>query len=211
MKPLAKNEFETDVDISSVKKKAPAKAERKMLVQYQLGENETLYQGSLDEDSNEKWDQFEINKQKYHVESSYNENNYTTTLDVNLIPQEHKLKTEKIIQEIYNTQNKESNIHILEDRGLITGNDMDEEEKYSSVLRGQDNMQNMQSMQPQNMQSMRPQNMQNMQTQNMQNMQTQNMQSMQTQNMQSMQNIQAMNMQNMQPQNMQNMQGLNSE
>ena len=141
-------------------------------------------------------------------------------MDVNLIPQEHKLKTEKIIQEIYNTQNKENNIHILEDRGLITANDMDEEEKYSSVLRGQDNMQTIQNMQAMNVQNFQAQNMQHLQAMNMQNFHAQTMQAqgmhnyqpqhikgMQAHNMQGMQNLQ--NMQGRQNfQNMQNMQNI---
>ena len=35
--------------------------------------------------------------------------------------------------------NKDTNIHILEDRGLLNENDIDEEDKYSSVLRKKDN------------------------------------------------------------------------
>jgi PAB1-binding protein PBP1 len=35
--------------------------------------------------------------------------------------------------------NKDTNIHILEDRGLLNENDIDEEYKYSSVLRKKDN------------------------------------------------------------------------
>jgi PAB1-binding protein PBP1 len=35
--------------------------------------------------------------------------------------------------------NKDTNIHILEDRGLIEENDLDEEQKYSSVIRNQNN------------------------------------------------------------------------
>ena len=45
------------------------------------------------------------------------------------------MKTEKIIQEIYSNSNNATNIHILEDRGLVTECEIDEEDKYSSVLR----------------------------------------------------------------------------
>ena len=87
-----------------------------------------------------KWNQFELNKQRYNVASTYNENNYTTQLDPNMIPKEHKMKTEKIIKEIYSNPSENTNIHVLEDRGLVdTNEDMDEEDKYSSVLR-QNNM-----------------------------------------------------------------------
>lgn len=126
--------MDTDVDISA--KKKLHSGPNKELVQFILKENEKLYQGNLDDDSNAKWNQFELNKQKYNVSTTYNENNYTTTLDTNLIPQEHKKKTEKIMNDILSVSNtKETNVHLLEERGMITGNDMDEEEKYSSVIR----------------------------------------------------------------------------
>lgn len=127
-----KASFETDVDIST--KKVKKDFNKKNLVEYKLGEGEELYSGALDEQEGEKWNQFELNEKKYHVHSSYDENKYTTTLNKDLIPEEHKKKTEKIIQEIMN--NKESNVHILEDRGIIDENGLeDEEEKYSSVIR----------------------------------------------------------------------------
>lgn len=94
----------------------------------------------MEEETNVKWNQFELNKQKYNVTSTYNENNYTTQLDPNMIPQEHKMKTEKIIKEIYSSPAESTNIHVLEDRGLVAANeDMDEEDKYSSVLRQNNN------------------------------------------------------------------------
>lgn len=133
-------DLETDVDISS--KKKLHSGPNKGLVQFTLNKNEELYQGNMDDDSTTKWNQFELNKNKYNVSTTYNENNYTTTLDANLIPQEHKMKTEKIMKDILSVSNtKETNIHLLEERGLISGNDMDEEEKYSSVIRdiGNDN------------------------------------------------------------------------
>lgn len=136
MYPVAKSSFETDVDISAKKKPII----KKQLVAFKLGENEQLYQGNLEEESNVKWNQFELNKQKYNVTSTYNKNNYTTQLDPNMIPQEHKIKTEKIIKEIYSAPAESTNIHVLEDRGLVDANeDMDEEDKYSSVLRQNNN------------------------------------------------------------------------
>ena len=131
-KPLAKGNFETDFDIS--KKKKP-KLEKKNLIHYKINEGEEIYTDSLEDNTNEKWDQFEINKMKYNVKSTYDENNYTTTLDKKNISNEQKNKAEKIIKEIMRDSNKDTNIHVLEDRGLIEENDLDEEEKYSSVIR----------------------------------------------------------------------------
>ena len=131
-KPLAKGNFETDFDIS--KKKKP-KLGKKNLIHYKINEGEEIYTDSLEDNTNEKWDQFEINKMKYNVKSTYDENNYTTTLDKKNISNEQKNKAEKIIKEIMRDSNKDTNIHVLEDRGLIEENDLDEEEKYSSVIR----------------------------------------------------------------------------
>ena len=135
-KPLAKANFETDFDIS--KKKKP-KLEKKNLIHYKINEGEEIYQGNLEDDNNEKWDQFEINKKKYNVNTTYDENNYTTLLDKNNISNEQRNKAEKIVKEIMRESNKDTNIHILEDRGLLNENDIDEEDKYSSVLRKKDN------------------------------------------------------------------------
>lgn len=138
-KPLAKGNFETDFDIS--KKKKP-KLEKKNLIHYKINEGDVLYQGNLEDDNNEKWDQFEINKKKYNVKTTYDENNYTTTLDKKNISNEQKNKAEKIIKEIMRDSNKDTNIHVLEDRGLIEENDLDEEDKYSSVIRNKNNDKN---------------------------------------------------------------------
>ena len=138
-KPLAKGNFETDFDIS--KKKKP-KLEKKNLIHYKINEGEEIYTDSLEDNTNEKWDQFEINKMKYNVKTTYDENNYTTTLDKKNISNEQKNKAEKIIKEIMRDSNKDTNIHVLEDRGLIEENDLDEEDKYSSVIRNKNNDKN---------------------------------------------------------------------
>ena len=138
-KPLAKGNFETDFDIS--KKKKP-KLEKKNLIHYKINEGEEIYTDSLEDNTNEKWDQFEINKKKYNVNTTYDENNYTTTLDKKNISNEQKNKAEKIIKEIMRDSNKDTNIHVLEDRGLIEENDLDEEDKYSSVIRNKNNDKN---------------------------------------------------------------------
>jgi PAB1-binding protein PBP1 len=88
----------------------------------------------LDEEHS-KWDQFELNKQKFNVATSYDELHYTTHLDHGTIPVQVKIKAEKIVQEILTGDNIE-NLHIREERGLIAQTEEgDEEEKYSSVIR----------------------------------------------------------------------------
>ena len=142
--PPVKKNFETDLQIS--KRKAKKEKEQKKLVKYEINEkdkNKYAYQ-SLEDDiqnTNEKWDQFEINKKKYNVVSTYDENLYTTKLDKKKITKEQQDYADKIYNEIKNSSTNEKNIHILEDRGIIDekDGDYDEEEKYSSVIKNNNN------------------------------------------------------------------------
>ena len=143
-----KSNFETDLQVS--KKKAKNNKEEKKLVKYEVNENEKnifTYKG-LEDDLNDKndakWDQFEINKKKYNVVSTYDENLYTTKLDKSKITKEQNDYAEKIYNEIKNSSYNEKNIHILEDRGIIDekDGDFDEEDKYSSVIKNNINNNN---------------------------------------------------------------------
>ena len=142
--PPVKKNFETDLQIS--KRKAKKEKEQKKLVKYEINEkdkNKYAYQ-SLEDDiqnTNEKWDQFEINKKKYNVVSTYDENLYTTKLDKKKITKEQQDYADKIYNEIKNSSTNEKNIHILEYRGIIDekDGDYDEEEKYSSVIKNNNN------------------------------------------------------------------------
>lgn len=90
------------------------------------------------EDTNEKFDQFEINKEKFNVSSTYDELNYTTPLDYNSLTEEMKQKAMRIESELTNSSNKDLNRHIKEDRGLLKeseANEEDEEMVYSTVYR----------------------------------------------------------------------------
>lgn len=80
----------TDVDL--VKKQFV----KKDLVQFTLKDDENIFFGNLDE-NDLKWDQFEINKKKFNVETSYDENHYTTELIYNQIPQNIVQKAERIM------------------------------------------------------------------------------------------------------------------
>ena len=126
------------------KKKKTEKPE-KNLVKFQINENDNISKfafQSLEDDMNDKnkkenWDQFEVNKRKYNVISTYDENLYTTILDKNKVSKELNDFADKIYNEIKNSSKDEKNIHILEDRGVIDekDGDYDEEEKYSSVIK----------------------------------------------------------------------------
>ena len=144
-----KNNFETDLQVS--KKNAKNDKEEKKLVKYEVNENEKnifTYKGLEDDlndkDNDAKWDQFEINKKKYNVVSTYDENLYTTKLDKSKITKEQNDYAEKIYNEIKNSSYNEKNVHILEDRGIIDekDGDFDEEDKYSSVIKNNSNSNN---------------------------------------------------------------------
>ena len=154
----SKSNFETDLQVS--KKNLKKEKEEKKLVKYEIKEEDKnifTYKGLEDDDlddknKNEKWDQFEINKKKYNVISTYDENLYTTKLDKSKITKEQNDYAEKIYNEIKNSSHNEKNIHILEDRGIIDekDGDIDEEEKYSSVIKNYNNINNIQKMNVQN-------------------------------------------------------------
>lgn len=97
--------------------------------------NAEIYYGNLEE-NDLHWDQFELNKKKFNVETSYDEKHYTTQLIHSNISENLKIKAEKIVRDIIENTKENDNIHLKEERGIIdqTEND-DEEDKYSSVYR----------------------------------------------------------------------------
>jgi hypothetical protein len=138
-----KNNFEIDSNIHKKNIKIQKNLGDK-LVKYEIkegGNNMYINQKLEDENGDEKWDQFELNKKMYNVKSTYDENLYTTKLDKSNITEEDKRYADKIYNEIINSSKDEKNIHILEDRGIIPQHDEDvnEEEKYSSVIRDNNN------------------------------------------------------------------------
>ena len=144
---IDKNEFQIDSKIHKNNKNFNNKIEEK-LVKYEVSigsgqESNGMYlnQKLEDDNSDEKWDQFELNKKMYNVVSTYDENLYTTKLDKNNITEDDKKYADKIYNEIINSSKDEKNVHILEDRGIISQHDEDynEEEKYSSVIRDNNN------------------------------------------------------------------------
>ena len=132
-----KDIFKLDSDISNINNIYSSKAEEK-LVKYEVKEEDkNIYMNKkLEDDEDENWDQFELNKKMYNVVSTYDENLYTTKLDKNKITEEDKKYADKMYKEIMSSSNNENDIHILEDRGIIQENDdFDEEDKYSSVIK----------------------------------------------------------------------------
>jgi hypothetical protein len=78
------------------------------------------------------WDQFSANERKFNVKASFDENLYTTKLDVSNIDMAKIAEAERIAREIEGTAS--SNIHIAEERNQAIQTDFDEEDLYSGVL-----------------------------------------------------------------------------
>jgi hypothetical protein len=82
------------------------------------------------------WDQFAVNEQNFGARTTYNEDDYTTSIDRSK-PEYKRLAAEadRIAREIEGTA--PANSHVLEERHQNANNDdgMDEEEKYSGVRR----------------------------------------------------------------------------
>ena len=83
------------------------------------------------DDSEVHWNQFKEN----NINSTYNRNQYTTELNKDLIPEEVKQKAEQIEKEILNSDTH-NNSHIIEERYNKHCFQKNEEEQYSSVVRG---------------------------------------------------------------------------
>ena len=135
------NDFMIDSQISK-KNYIPKKEEK--LVKYEIKEednNKYLNQKLEDENDDENWDQFELNKKMYNVVSTYDENLYTTKLDKDKISEEEKIIVDKMYKEIMNSESKDKDLQVLEDRGIIKQkeDEFDEEDKYSSVIKNKNN------------------------------------------------------------------------
>jgi hypothetical protein len=78
------------------------------------------------------WDQFSANEKKFNVKASFDENLYTTKLDLSSIDASQRAVAERIAKEIESTSS--TNMHVAEERNQAIGNDYDEEDRYSGVL-----------------------------------------------------------------------------
>eukprot|EP00529_Nitzschia_sp_RCC80_P004273 CAMPEP_0113482632 /NCGR_PEP_ID=MMETSP0014_2-20120614/23021_1 /TAXON_ID=2857 /ORGANISM="Nitzschia sp." /LENGTH=933 /DNA_ID=CAMNT_0000376159 /DNA_START=624 /DNA_END=3425 /DNA_ORIENTATION=- /assembly_acc=CAM_ASM_000159 len=79
-----------------------------------------------------QWDQFKANEELFNVNSSFDENIYTTQLDTSQIDKRKIAAAERIAREIERTAT--TNIHLKEERGQKIELDFDEEDLYSGVL-----------------------------------------------------------------------------
>ncbi|CAN8269365.1 unnamed protein product [Cochlearia groenlandica] len=89
----------------------------------------------FDDPSKRGWDQFEANKLLFGVESTFDEELYTTKLEKSQLTRELREEAERIAREIEGEYTQD--LHVAEERGLQHSDrfDIDEETKYSSVRR----------------------------------------------------------------------------
>lgn len=120
--------FQTDTEISA----AAATGSSRELVPWQ-GDGDAGAEGGLDTlavHHDGQWDQFAVNSDRYGIQSTYDEELYTTKLDPNRISKEKREKADRIAKEI------ESGIqHADAEEKCLGGEEDDEESKFSSVPR----------------------------------------------------------------------------
>jgi len=89
----------------------------------------------LNDDGNEKWDQFETNEKLFGITTDYDEEIYTTALDRTKADfKKREQEAIKIAAEIEKAST--DNIHLAEERGQIIDDfDVDEEDRYGAVVR----------------------------------------------------------------------------
>jgi len=78
------------------------------------------------------WDQFSANEKKFNVKASFDENLYTTKLDLSSINAYKRAEAERIAKEIKSTSS--TNMHVAEEQNQAIATDYDEEDRYSGVL-----------------------------------------------------------------------------
>ena len=81
-----------------------------------------------------KWDQFETNERLFGVDTDFNEEDYTTKLDRS-DPRfrEKEARAAKLARDIEGSVS--GNAHVAEERGQRVASEVDEETRYSSVIR----------------------------------------------------------------------------
>ncbi len=84
------------------------------------------------------WDQFKANEEKFNIHSTFDESLYTTKISKDSPDFQRRFKeAERIAHEI-ESQGTHGNVHLAEERGLrVDDSGLDEEDKYSGVLRDQ--------------------------------------------------------------------------
>ena len=141
-KGIKNDTFRTDVEIS--KKTSEFRAPHKKGPEgsgkvFKKFQSDFILKGELLESENsDNFDQFKANQLHFGIHSHFNENDYTTTLDLKSLNSEQVQRADRLANEILGSglnDIKESR-HLLEERGLLELKDNDDEEAlYSAVVR----------------------------------------------------------------------------
>ena len=125
--------FRTDTEISS---RGPAVFRERELQRWDAGEGESLEDMALDGGGAGGWDQFATNERMYGVQSTYDENIYTTAIDrTNPQYKAREAQAARIAREIEGSSAGDAHIAEERRRDADRGDGLDEEEKYSGVRR----------------------------------------------------------------------------
>ncbi|ORY37211.1 hypothetical protein BCR33DRAFT_721572 [Rhizoclosmatium globosum] len=139
--PASRGGFQTDSAIGS---RVGEFGRERELVQWSTDEVDNTM--SLEENglTGEKWDQFATNESLFGVETDFKEEMYTTVIDKSDPAFKRKeAEAARLAREIESGFRDTDNIHMLEERNIITAQDnVNEEDKYSSVLRKSENPEN---------------------------------------------------------------------
>lgn len=121
------SKFKTDADISSGFQVRERELQRWVV-------DDESPQLTLEDSSNDTWDQFKVNQEKFGVESTYDEHLYTTRIDRTVEDYHKRLeRAERLAREIEGQST--SDRHVMEERGVqVDDSGMDEEDKYSGVV-----------------------------------------------------------------------------
>lgn len=123
--------FQTDTAISNV-----SELRERKLVAWESDDIQSPDLSLGTSNSSAKWDQFAVNARLFGVETDYREEMYTTRLDTSSPGfKQRELEAERLAREIENSVSGSS--HVMEERSSFVHNEslMDEEDRYSSVLR----------------------------------------------------------------------------
>ena len=128
-----------DTDIEVLGRSAVGRDRELLKATAWLGDGTTQEELTSTAGAKSGWDQFACNELQYGIRSTYHEEMYTTKLSNKKFTEEQLRNAERIAREI--ESKPATSAHVAEERGQIAlhDEDMDEEDKYSTVLRpGQD-------------------------------------------------------------------------
>ncbi|SCU79456.1 LAFA_0B03224g1_1 [Lachancea sp. 'fantastica'] len=133
----AKHAFKTDTDISGNK----SEVKERKLERWVPEPHEEFALGDALEDSKESWNQFAVNEEKFGITSTFDEHLYTTMINKNDPKYNERLREADRIAKDIESQGSSGNVHLAEERGLVTEDSgVDEEDKYSGVDRRGDEL-----------------------------------------------------------------------